>query len=116
MKNQLGFTTVVCVYDQAIYVKAYQIKCKEPRKFESLFPMMGVFHVILNFLAVIAARFKDAVLKDIQSSTVAEGYADTMFLVPVLINEPSEFIRYYMRHFINYWKVLIMKTMRLKTC
>jgi hypothetical protein len=81
IKNQLGLNSVVCVYDQAIYEKAFQIKCKEPQKFESLFLMMGTFHVILTFLAVIAARFKDAGLKDIviQSSTVAEGSADTMF-------------------------------------
>ena len=43
--------------------------------------MMGTFHVILTFLAVIAARFKDAALRDIvvQSLVVAEGSVDTMF-------------------------------------
>ena len=43
--------------------------------------MMGTFHIILTFLAVIAARFKDAGLRDvvIQSMVVAEGSVDTMF-------------------------------------
>ena len=43
--------------------------------------MMGTFHVILNYLAVIAARFKDAGVRDIvvQSMIVAEGSVDTMF-------------------------------------
>ena len=43
--------------------------------------MMGTFHIILTFLAVIASRFKDAGLRDvlIQSSIIAEGSVDTMF-------------------------------------
>jgi len=81
IKDQLNLKSVVCVYDQAIYAKAYQIKCKEPLKFKDLFLMMGTFHIILTFLAVVAARFKDAGLKDIvvQTMIVAEGSVDTMF-------------------------------------
>ena len=43
--------------------------------------MMGTFHIILTFMAVLAALFKDAGLKDIvvQSMTVAEGSVDGMF-------------------------------------
>ena len=43
--------------------------------------MMGTFHIILTFLAIIAARFKDAGLRDvvIQSMVVAEGSVGTMF-------------------------------------
>ena len=43
--------------------------------------MMGTFHIIMTFLAVMAARFKDAGLKDvvIQSTLVAEGSVETMF-------------------------------------
>ena len=81
IKEQLKLRSIVCVYDQAIYAKAYQIKCKNPDQFKGVFLMMGTFHVILNFLAVIAARFKDAGLRDIivQSMIVAEGSVDTMF-------------------------------------
>ena len=81
IKSQLNMESIVCVYDQAIYAKAYQIKCKEPAKFKEIFLMMGTFHIIMTFFAVIAARFKDAGLKDIviQSMLVAEGSVDTMF-------------------------------------
>ncbi|XP_066917320.1 uncharacterized protein [Clytia hemisphaerica] len=81
IKDQLNVKSIVCVYDQAIYAKAYQIKCKEPEKFKSVFLMMGTFHIIMTFLAVLATRFKDAGLKDlvIQSVLVAEGSVDTMF-------------------------------------
>ena len=81
IKTQLNVQSIVCVYDQAIYAKAYQIKCKNPVKFKDVFLMMGTFHIIMTFLAVIAARFKDAGLKDIviQSMLVAEGSVDTMF-------------------------------------
>ena len=81
IKSQLNVQSIVCVYDQAIYAKAYQIKCKEPEKFKSIFLMMGTFHIIMTLLAVMAVRFKDAGLKDlvIQSFLVAEGSVDTMF-------------------------------------
>ena len=46
--------------------------------------MIGTFHIILTFLAVISSRFKDAGLRDIliQSSVVTEGSLDTMFTGP----------------------------------
>ena len=64
IKDQLNLKSVVCVYDQAIQAKAYQISCKEQEKFQDLFLMMGTFHIILTFLAVISSRFKDACLRD----------------------------------------------------
>ena len=81
IKDQLQLKSIVCVYDQAIYAKVHQIKCKEPEKFKDMFLMMGTFHIILTFLAVMASRFKDAGLRDItiQSNIVAEGSVDTMF-------------------------------------
>ena len=63
IKDQLNINSVICVYDQAIYAKAYQIKCNDPAKFQDAFLMMGTFHIILTFMAVSAARFKDAELK-----------------------------------------------------
>ena len=83
IKDQLKLSSIVCVYDQAVYgnAKAFQIKCKEPNKFHDIFLMMGTFHVIPTFLAVIAARLKDAGIGNIavQSLIVAEGSVDTMF-------------------------------------
>ena len=81
IKDQLNVKSIVCVYDQAIYAKTYQINCKEQEKFQDLFWMMETFHIILTFLAVISSRFKDAGLRDIliQSSVVAEGSVDTIF-------------------------------------
>ena len=81
MKDQLNVKSIVCVYDQAIYAKTYQINCKEQEKFQDLFWMMETFHIVLTFLAVISSRFKDAGLRNIllQSSVVAERSADTIF-------------------------------------
>ena len=81
IKDQLNLKSIVCVYDQMIYANAYQIKCKAQEKFQDLFLMMGTFHIILTFLAVIYSRFKDVGLRDIliKSSVVAEGSVDTMF-------------------------------------
>ena len=56
---------IVCVYDQPIYSKAFQIKYKEVDKFQEVFLMMGTVHVILASLAGIVARFKQAGLCDI---------------------------------------------------
>ena len=61
------------MYDQAIHTKAFQIKYKEPDKFSDVFLTMGAFHIILTFLAVIAARFKDAGLRDIIAKSFVYG-------------------------------------------
>ena len=81
IKDQLNLKSIVCIYDQAVYAKAYQIKCKEQEKFQDLFLMIGTFHITLTFLVVISLRFNNASLRDIltQSSVVAEGSVDTMF-------------------------------------
>ena len=80
IKEQLKLKSIFCVYDQAIYAKAFQIKCAEPDRF-NVFLMMYTFHVILSFLAVIATRFKDAGLHDVvvQSTIAAEGSISTVF-------------------------------------
>ena len=81
IKDRLNLNSVVCVYDQAIYAKPYQITYKEHDKFQDHSLMIGTFHIILTFLAVIASRFKGAGLGDvlIQSNIVAEGSMDTIF-------------------------------------
>ena len=70
IKNQLKLKSIVCVYDQAIYAKVNEIKCKYPIKFKEMFLMMGTFHIIITFLAVIASRFKDAGLRDISIQSI----------------------------------------------
>ena len=72
IKNQLNLSTLVCVYDQAVYAKAYEIKCREETKFKGLFLMMGCFHQLLMFLAVIGTRFKAAGLKEILLHSAVE--------------------------------------------
>ena len=37
IKDQLNINSIVYVYDQAIYAKAYRIKWKEPAKFQDAF-------------------------------------------------------------------------------
>ena len=81
IKEQLKLKPIVCVYDQAIYAKAFQTKYAEPDRFKDVFLMIGTFHVILTFLAVIAIRFRDAGLRDIvvQITIAAERSVDTIF-------------------------------------
>ena len=80
IKDQQNVKSIVFGYDQAIYAKTYQIKCKGQEKFQDLFLMMGTFQIILTFLAVISSRFKDICLRDIliQSSVVAEVSVEAM--------------------------------------
>ena len=68
--------SIVCVFDQAIYSKACQIKWKGPEKFQSCLLMMGIFHtMIMMFMHILFKRFGDAGMQDalIQSSVIAEG-------------------------------------------
>lgn len=62
-------------------MKAFQMKCAEPDRFKDIFLVMGTFHAILNFLAVIDTRFKEIGLCDIvvQSTIVTKGSANTKF-------------------------------------
>ena len=67
--------SIVCVFDQAIYSKACQIKWKEREKFRSCLLMVGIFHLIMMFMQILHKRFGDAGMKDvlIQSSVTGEG-------------------------------------------
>ena len=78
IKEKLGLSSMVCVYDQAIFAKAIEIKFKEKEKFKSLVLMMGGFHTLKMFLGVIDTRFKAAGLQDIliQSGVLADGSAE----------------------------------------
>ena len=39
--------------------KPTKLNAREPTKFQGVFLMMGTFHIILTFMAVLAARYKD---------------------------------------------------------
>ena len=66
---------IVCVFDQAIYSKAVEIKWKNPTKHKSCIIMLGMFHMIMMYLGIIGKRFKDAGMKDvlIQSEVISGG-------------------------------------------
>ena len=66
---------MICVFDQAIYAKAFEVKCKEFEKFKPIVLRLGTFHTICTLISLIAKRFQDAGLKNlfIEAGVVAEG-------------------------------------------
>ena len=76
--ESLKLPTMVCVFDQAIYSKAVEIKWKEQRKFKDVFVMMGMFHMIMMYMNILSKRFSAAGIRDIlvQSNTISEGSVD----------------------------------------
>ena len=78
IKDALDIEELVCVFDQALYSKAAEIKWKHPDEFNAVILRMGAFHTICNLLAIIGKRFKDAGLRDIvvESGIIAEGSID----------------------------------------
>ena len=75
IKNELHLDEIVCVFDQAIYAKAIEIKWKHMSKFDHLVLRMGTFHTACVMLSIIGKRFADAGLRDIliETDLVAEG-------------------------------------------
>ena len=76
--ESLKLPSIVCVFDQAIYSKAIEIKSKEKQKFNNCVLMMGMFHMLMMFIDILSKRFSVAGLRDvlIQSGVVAEGSVD----------------------------------------
>lgn len=74
----LKLQNMVCVFDQAIYSKAVEIKWKEPHKFKNVFIMLGMFHMLMMFMGILSKRFAAAGVRDIlvQSNTISEGSVD----------------------------------------
>jgi hypothetical protein len=66
---------IICVFDQAPYAKATEIKWKLPDKFDNVVVRMGAFHTTCTLLAIIGKRFQDAGLKDIciEAGLIEEG-------------------------------------------
>ena len=69
--ESLHFVSIVCVFNQAIYSKACEIKWKEPRIFRNCLLMMGIFNLQSNYLEILKKQFHDARMKDalLQSAT-----------------------------------------------
>ena len=79
--DRLHLVSTVCVFDQAIYSKAYEIKWKEAENFQNCVLMLWIFHLLMMYMEISNKRFSDAEQKDtlIQSSIIAEGSIDSAF-------------------------------------
>ena len=77
IKEQLRLKYTVCVFDQAIYCKAMELKWRYPDKYKDCIVMLGIFHIMM-YLGIIGKKFSDACSKDlvVQSDVVATGSAD----------------------------------------
>ena len=50
IKEQLRLNYIVCVFDQAIYCKAMELKWRYPDKYKDCIVMFGIFHMIMMYL------------------------------------------------------------------
>lgn len=75
IKDSLKLSSIVAVFDQALYAKATEIKWKHSDHFKDLVLRMGVFHTTCTLLGVIGKRFQDAGLQDlcVESQVIADG-------------------------------------------
>ena len=82
IKDKLKLSAIVCVFDQAIYAKAVEIKWKMPDQFKDCILMLDMFHMVMMYLGIIGKQFKDAGLRDIliQSQVLAEGSVTRLWL------------------------------------
>ena len=73
LADQLSLSSIVVVFDQALYSKAQQIRWKDEVLQKSLVLRMGEFHTCMTMLAVIGKMFKMSGLEDIliESGAVA---------------------------------------------
>ena len=76
IKETLRLQRIVVVFNLALYAKATKIKWKHSAQFNAIVLIMGVFHTICTFLAVIRKRFQDAGLRDVcvESGVIADGF------------------------------------------
>ena len=65
MKASLHLESIVCVFNEAIYAKAAQIKYNNPEKFKPYALMLRIFHTLMMYLGIIGKRFGDAGLADL---------------------------------------------------
>ena len=85
--DQLHLVSIVCVFDQAIYSKACEIKWKEAEKFQNCVLMLGIFHLLMMYMGILNKRFSDAGLKDalIQSSILLKDPSIVPYVESVTI-------------------------------
>lgn len=78
IKDSLKLKSIVCVFDEAIYAKAVEIKWKQPETYKSCIIMLGIFHTLMMFLGIFGKRFGDGGYRDllVQSEVIAEGSVD----------------------------------------
>ena len=88
IKESLGLKEIVCVFDQALYVKAADITWKHPDQFQPIVLRRGMFHTICNFLGIIGKRCLDAGLHDVavESEVIAEGSVEST----IKLNQAAE--------------------------
>ena len=72
--HSLKLTSITCVFDQAIYCKALEIKSKSSRLYKPIVLRLGTFHTLCTLISIIRKRFQDAELRDlcIESGVVAK--------------------------------------------
>lgn len=75
IKTELDLEEIVCVFDQALYAKAMEIKWKNSAMFAKVVIRMGAFHALCNLLSIIGKRFASAGLRDlaVESGIISEG-------------------------------------------
>ena len=75
IRDRLQLKAVACVFDQAFYAKAMEVKWKHNTLFDVLIIMMGGFHLLMMLLGVIGSRFSDAGIRElaVQSDVMAKG-------------------------------------------
>ena len=44
--RSLHLTSIICVFDQPIYAKAFEVKCKEYEKLKPIVLRLGTFHTL----------------------------------------------------------------------
>ena len=74
--HSLKLTSITCVFDQAIYCKAPEIKSKNSDLYKPIVLRLGMFHTLCTRISIIGKRFQDAELRDLcicVSGVVAEG-------------------------------------------
>ena len=65
IKDKLKLSAIVCIFDQAIYAKAVEIKWKMLTQYKDCILMLGMFHMLMMYFGIIRKRFKDAGLHNI---------------------------------------------------
>jgi hypothetical protein len=76
----LQIPNIACVFDQAMYEKAMDVKWRHAEQFQHIVVRMGAFHTCCNLMGTIGKRFVDAGLRDlaVESGIVAEGSVENV--------------------------------------